>query len=157
HFGFGKAGEILDEADLPTSLTEARKEDEANTGQPFPSYALLLKKRGTKGGESRYSWTVDFAARRRQAREDTKPLQEEAERAKAEVVSLKEKLKALKVDGADAARIEKVETCIRDEEKAARDAQAKVDAIDAAVFDLKAVNPNAVVKIDERTPEQVIE
>jgi hypothetical protein len=41
--------------------------------------------------------------------------------------------------------------------KAAREAQAKADALDAAVFDLKAVNPNAVVKIDPRTPEEVIE
>jgi type I restriction enzyme M protein len=46
-----------------------------------------LKKRGTNAGESRYSWTVDFAARRKQAREDMKPHQEEAERAKAEAVA----------------------------------------------------------------------
>jgi type I restriction enzyme M protein len=38
-----------------------------------------------------------------------------------------------------------------------REAQSKADAIDAAVFDLKAVNPNAIVKIDTRTSEEVIE
>jgi type I restriction enzyme M protein len=32
-----------------------------------------------------------------------------------------------------------------------------LSGIDAAVFDLKAVNPNAVVKIDARTPEEVIQ
>jgi type I restriction enzyme M protein len=157
HFGFGKSGDVLDDAALPTSLTEAWKEDEANADQPFPSYARLLKKRGTKAGESRHSWTVDFAARRKQAREEMKPHQEEAARAKAEVVSLKEKFKALKADGATADKIEKVETRIREEEKAAREAEAKADAIDAAVYDLKAVNPNAVIKIDERTTEEVIQ
>ena len=77
--------------------------------------------------------------------------------AKAEVVSLKEKLKALKAANPKAEKIEALETKIGEQEKAAREAQAKADAIDAAVFDLKAVNPNAVVKIDGRTPEQVIE
>jgi type I restriction enzyme M protein len=28
--------------------------------------------------------------------------------------------------------------------------------IDAKAFDLKAVNPNAVVKVDERTPTEII-
>lgn len=156
HFGFGKNGEVLDDAELPASLIDSWKDDEANADQPFPSYARLLKKRGTKAGESRYSWTVDFAARRKQAREDMKPHQAEVERAKAETVSLKEKLKALKAHGNDQAAKEKLEARIREEEKAAREAQAKVDAIDATVFDLKAVNPNAVVKLDERTPEEVI-
>ena len=42
-------------------------------------------------------------------------------------------------------------------ERAAREAEAKASAIDAAVFDLKAVNPNAIVKIDTRTPVEVIQ
>ncbi len=63
HFGFGKSGEVLSDSDLPSSLTDAWKDDESNASQPFPSYARLLKKRGTKAGESRYSWTVDFSAR----------------------------------------------------------------------------------------------
>ena len=36
-------------------------------------------------------------------------------------------------------------------------AKAKAAAIEAAVYDLKAVNPNAVVKNDTRTPEEVIQ
>lgn len=35
--------------------------------------------------------------------------------------------------------------------------EAQAAAIDAAVFDLKAVNPNAMTTIDERTPVQIIE
>ena len=156
HFGFGKNGEVLDDADLPAALTEAWTEDENSTGE-FPSYARLLSARGTPAAESRYSWTVDFAARRKQAREDMKPHIADAEAVKAEVVSLKEKVKALKATNSKDKKIEALETKIEEQEKAARDAQSKADAIDAAVFDLKAVNPNAIVKIDTRTPEEVIQ
>lgn len=45
---------------------------------------------------------------------------------------------------------------IREQEATARKAQVKADAIDAAVFDLKAVNPNIVIKLDTRTPVEVI-
>ena len=41
-------------------------------------------------------------------------------------------------------------------DKAARDLEAEASVIDAAVFDLKAVNPNAVVVVDERTPAELI-
>ena len=156
HFGFGKNGEVLDDAALPAVLTEDWAEAEASDGGDFPSYARLLPARSTVAAESRYSWTVDFAARRRQAREDMKPHQEEAARAKAEAVILKEKLKALKAAVPRDEKIETLENDIWEQEKTARDAQAKADAIDASVFDLKAVNPNAVVKVDNRTPEAVI-
>lgn len=155
HFGFGKNGEVLDDAELPAPLTEAWAEDENRTGD-FPSYARLLSERGTPNGESRYSWTVDFAARRKQAREDMQPHTAEAARLKAEVVALKEKLKTLKASSAKAEKVEEVQTKIAEQEKAARESEAKAAAIDAAVFDLKAVNPNAVVKIDTRTPDEVI-
>jgi hypothetical protein len=52
--------------------------------------------------------------------------------------------------------IEALEQEIKAREKAARDALAKAAAIDAAVFDLKAVNPNAVAKTDTRTPAEII-
>jgi len=160
HFGFGKNGEILDDSELPVSLTETWLADETKEEKHFPSYAKLLASRGTKKGESRYSWTVDFAARRKQAHADMQPHLAEAERIKAEVVTLKEKLKAEKKSDAKPAvknaAIEKLETEIKEQEKLAREAQAKADAIGATVFDLKAVNPNAVVKLDTRTPGEVI-
>ena len=34
--------------------------------------------------------------------------------------------------------------------------EAKAADIDAAVFDLKAVNPNTVAKVDKRTPQEII-
>jgi type I restriction enzyme M protein len=156
HFGFGKSGEILNDSELPASLTEAWLEDEANKGKSFPSYARLLSKRGTASAESPYSWTVDFAARRKQAREDMKPHVEKAQRTKEEVVSLKEKLKALKKVGAEHKAIEIIEARIPELEREARETQSKADAIGASVFDLKAVNPNVVVKLDTRTPAEVI-
>ena len=55
------------------------------------------------------------------------------------------------------AAIEPLEAQIKEQEKAARDSQSKADAIGATVFDLKAVNPNVVVKLDTRTPAEVIQ
>ena len=54
-------------------------------------------------------------------------------------------------------KIAALEARIREQEKAARDAQNKADDIDAACFDLKTVNPNAIVKTDDRTPADIIE
>jgi type I restriction enzyme M protein len=156
HFGFGKKGEVLNDNDLPAVLTQAWTEDENSKGD-FPSYARLLSARGTPAAESRYSWTVDFAARRKQAREEMKPHIADAGAARAESVSLKEKLKALKAANPKDKKIQSLETKILELEKAARESQAKADAIDATVFDLKAVNPNAVVKLDTRTPNEVIQ
>jgi hypothetical protein len=42
-------------------------------------------------------------------------------------------------------------------EKAARDAQSRADAIDAAVYDLKAVNARTHVVRDNRTSAEIIE
>lgn len=157
HFGFGKNGEVLDDNQLPATLAEAWREDEANAGRPFPSYARLLPNRGKETAESLYSWTVDFAALRKQAREDMQPQLEEAERIKAEVVGLKEKLKALRKADAKVDKMEALESRIKEQEKAARDSQSKADSIGASVFDLKAVNPNKVVNLDTRTPVEVIQ
>ena len=46
---------------------------------------------------------------------------------------------------------------IQEKEKASRDLETQAADIDAAVFDLKAVNPTAVVDVDTRTPKQIIE
>jgi type I restriction enzyme M protein len=157
HFGFGSNGETLKDERLPANLTAAWLEDEANQGKPFPSYARLLNKRGTAAGESRYSWTIDFAAKRKQARKEMRPHLDEAARIKSMVVDLKIELKRLKLSKAKRTEIAPVEKRIKEQEKAARDAETKAATIDAAVFDLKAVNPNVVVKVDERTPQEIIE
>jgi type I restriction enzyme M protein len=70
HFGFGAAGEVLDDAALPASLVGDWSEQEENAGKPFPTFARMLAARGSLAGESDFSWCVDFAARRAKARED---------------------------------------------------------------------------------------
>lgn len=157
HFGFGKDGEILDDAALPTALTADWLADEDNAGKPFPSYARMLQQRGHAESNSRYSWTVDFAARRAEAQEKIEPLLEQKTKLKNEVVELKEMLKQLKKDKAESKEIADVQATIQEKEKAVRELEAEVVAIDASVYDLKAVNPNAVVVKDERTPIQIIE
>ena len=74
HFGFAKNGEVLDDDQLPVTLTNVWREDEENKDKPFPTFARLLFKRGRPEGESRYSWTVDFAVRRAKAREEMAPI-----------------------------------------------------------------------------------
>ncbi|WP_153110441.1 type I restriction-modification system subunit M [Propionivibrio limicola] len=157
HFGFGKDGETLSDDALPAILAADWQADEANAGKPFPSYARMLKNHGKPEGESRYSWAVDFTDRRAKAREEMQPLLDKAADIKAAVVDRKEDLKQLKKDKAAEEKIEALEADIREQEKAARDLEAEAAAIDAAVFDLKAVNPNAVTVVDERTPGEIIE
>ena len=156
HFGFAADGSVLAEAGLPANLVAEWQEDEANAGNPFPSYASLLSRRGTPQGESRYSWTVDFAARRARAREEMQPLLDEAAGIKAEVVDLKEQLRRLKKEKADKEALSALIEQIREKEMAARELETRAANIDAAVFDLKAVNPNAVTRVDERTPQEII-
>lgn len=150
HYGLNRDGSVLADSRLPSNLIAEWREDEANAGKPFPSYAKLLDKLDTARGESRYSWTVDFAVRRAGALEEIQPLLNEAAAVKAEVVDLQERFKRLKKE------LNAVEGLIRDKEKAVKDLEARAAGIDAAVFDLKAVNPNAVTKVDERTPQQII-
>ncbi|MFJ1253846.1 N-6 DNA methylase [Cupriavidus sp. CuC1] len=157
HFGFSPNGDVLPDAALPDILTAEWQSIEANVGKPFPSYARMLAKRGTPDGHGRYSWTVDFAARRAKARAEMQPLLDEASTLKSTVVDLKEQLKRLKKDKAAMVELDTLDAQIREKDKAAHDLEAQAAAIDAAVFDLKAVNPNAVTKVDERTPAQIIQ
>lgn len=156
HFGFDTNGAVLADAHLPASLTAEWRDGEANEGKPFPSYARMLKQRGRPEGESRYSWTVDFVARRAAARQEMQPLLDEASRIKGAVVDLKERLKGLKKERAGKEALDTLDGEIREKEKAARELETKATDIDAAVFDLKAVNPNAVAKVDARSPREII-
>lgn len=156
HFGFGKDGSELADAQLPASLTAEWKGDDANEEKFFPSYARMLSHRGTPDGESRYSWTVNFANRRAKARKEMQPFLDEAIHIKADVVDLKEQLKRLKKEKADKEELSTLYGQIREKEKTAKDIEAKAAAIDAAVFDLKAVNPNAIANMDDRTPHEII-
>ncbi len=172
HFGWGPNGEILDDACLPPALVMDWREQEGNADKPFPSFARLLSSLGAgharedrahgallreDAGESDFSWTVDFSARRAKAREDMAPHLADVEKRKNEAVALKEELAKLKKAKAPDEEIAVCREALDAAERAGREAQAKADAIDAASFDLKAVNPRARVERDTRTAEQVLE
>ena len=157
HFGWDAQFRVLDDAALPATLVGDWTQQPENEGRPFPTFARLLASRGTPEGESDFSWTVDFAARRAQARADMAPHLAEVELLKAQAVALKEQLADLK----KAQATDHEQLAMREQllalDKAARDAQAAADAIDAAIFDLKAVNPKAKVERDTRSSAQIIE
>ncbi len=156
HFGFAPDGSALDDAGLPALLVNEWRSDDANAGKPFPSYARQLALHGTPGADSRYSWTVDFAARRAKAREDMQPLLDDAARIRDEVIDLKVRMKRLKQDKASSEDLALLGAQIREKDKSARELETQAAGIDAAVFDLKAVNPHAVTTVDTRTPAEII-
>lgn len=154
HFGYDKDGGILDDNKLPATLTGDWLEDENVKHQPFPSYAKMLR---TKG-ESRYSWMIDFAARRADAWERMQPHKEQTTALREELLPLKEQLKLYRKEKKErATEIVELEIKIDSIEKQIREQESIVADIDAKVFDLKAVNPNTVVKVDTRTTLEVIE
>ncbi|NOU40221.1 MAG: N-6 DNA methylase [Methylotenera sp.] len=157
HFGFDTNGDILDDSLLPIKLTEGWLASEENAGKAFPSYARMLQHCGKPEGESRYSWTIDLVAKRAKAREEMQPLLDDTTRIKDKVIDLKEQLKRLKKEKASAETLLKIEIDIQENEKAAHELENKAANIDAAVYDLKAVNPNAVIKVDNRSAKEIIE
>jgi len=84
------------------------------------------------------------------------PLLDQVTGIREAVVGLKENLRHLKKDKSAPSAIAALEAKIREQEKAARDLENEATVIDAAVFDLKAVNPNATTVADERTPAQIL-
>lgn len=157
HFGWGPAFEVLDDTALPTTLVGEWRDQEGNTDKPFPTFARLLAQRGTDSAESDFSWTVDFAGKRAKAREEMAPHLAEIERLKTEAVTLKDRLTALKKASASDDEIVQCRDQLLAVEKSARESQAAADLIDAATFDLKAVNPRARVERDERSPIEILD
>ncbi len=156
HFGWGPKGEVLNDTAVPATLVGDWHTQEGNHGKEFPTFARLLTRRGLSEGESDFSWSIDFGARRAKARDEMAPHLAEVEKRSNEAVSLKEKLTALKRAGASEKNIEACRDELAFAEKARREAQTKADAIDAATFDLKAVNPRARVIRDARSVWEIL-
>lgn len=74
-----------------------------------------------------------------------------------DLIPLKEQLKVFKKEKKDKIEIEELEGKIAGIEKEIKEQETIVSDIDARVFDLKAVNPNSVLKVDTRTTLEVIE
>lgn len=156
HFGWGQNGEVLYDPALPTTLVGDWPTQDGHKDKAFPTFARLISQRGMPEAESDYSWTVDFTGRRAKAREDMAPHLAEVEKRVNEAVALKDKIATLKRAKASEANIESCREELALVEKAQREAQAKADAIDAASFDLKAVNPRARVIRDTRSVAEIL-
>lgn len=108
--------------------------------------------------DSPASWTVDFAANLQRALEEARPPQERAAvlftRAKELEDSIREKRRGKTLPPAKVAALEAE---LKATERAAREAKAKAEDIQNAVYDLKAVNPNRVADEDQRTSTELLD
>ncbi len=124
------------------------------TVEDFKEFFELLPKRA----DSDKAWTMDFTARRRKAADDARPFRQTETAKKGHADLAKDRLSTLKQarpkDDALIATVEgEVATCLRESREAANKAQA----IEDAVYDLKAVNPNKKSDIDTRTPTELLD
>lgn len=120
----------------------------------FDEFFRLLPERA----DSDRSWTVDFTERRAKAAQEAEPFKRQAQAKQQEANRLREELKELKkAKHPDAAKIAEAEQRIAEATKEARDQAARAEAIENAVYDLKAVNPNKQSDEDTRTPADLLD
>lgn len=124
------------------------------TRKAFEEFVRLLPTRG----DSENSWSVDIAERRKKAKA-------EAERLRAEAIPWENKVaecdaaiaKLLASDKkANNEAVAEWEEKKQDYQREAKNLRKKAEAVEANVYDLKAVNPNRKAEVDERTPEELI-
>jgi len=124
------------------------------TLKQFDDFFARLPKRE----DSERSWTVDLAARKEQARTDAQPYRDTAREKLAAADDAKTRLSDLKkAKPRDERAIAATETEAATLTKEAREAAARADAIEHAVYDLKAVNPNRKANADTRTPAELLD
>ena len=96
NFGFARDGKVLDDSELPATLTAEWGKMDGTQGKQFPSFARMFAHRATPEGDSAYSWTIDFIARRAKAREEMAPHLAEVERLKMRASDTRKSLKTSK-------------------------------------------------------------
>lgn len=116
--------------------------------------------------DSEYSWTVDFEARKQQTRRDAAPYQAKEREANAAADALTHQAEELKRQTKVLQSFEQHATLdmqltetlaeAKAKQREAREAGAKAQNILDAIYDLKAVNPNAPDTTDYRTPEELL-
>jgi type I restriction enzyme M protein len=121
----------------------------------FANFFRLLPERA----DSERSWTIDITARRQQAKRQADPLREKARPLADEAATLRTQIKELKKQNTPAAQAKVNELAAK---TAALDAEVrelnnKAQAIEDAIYDLKAVNPNAKSEEDTRTSEELLD
>ncbi len=120
----------------------------------FDHFFSLLPQRA----DSAYSWTVDLVQRKAQAASEAEPFRRQAQahlpdlrKLEGRAQELKEaKLTHLAEYGALQAQMARLT-------KTMRDLRNRAQAIEDAVYDLKAVNPNAQVQEDALTPDELLD
>ena len=111
-------------------------------------------KRMPKREESEKSWTVDLVQCRKDALKESAPLRKQAESKSRQADAIKVQLMAMAKG-----RTDDYKALESQEEELRRDVRELINraqAIDNAVYDLKAVNPNSIVEEDTRTPEDLL-
>lgn len=103
---------------------------------------------------SEFSWTLDFAERKRLARERAEPFKQAAFKHDATAKRLDAEGKALKCTRPDEAK--RLTQEATEEAKQARAAKNEADTIEAGVYDLKAVNPHAAQSAPDPTPDELL-
>ena len=120
----------------------------------FEEFFQLLPTRG----DSEKSWTIDMVSRKQKAAEAAEPFKQLARKKEQEVAQWSDRVKELKkVKPTDTATVNKAIEKMAGLSKEAREQAAKAEEIENAVYDLKAVNPNAKNVEDKRTPEQLLD
>jgi type I restriction enzyme M protein len=101
---------------------------------------------------------VDFAAKRKTADTEAEKLLKTAEPVKARAAKLKTDLAAEKKrEHPDETRLRELAEALKAAEREAREIEHKAQATRDAVYDLKAVNPNARSNEDTRTPAELLD
>ncbi len=110
-------------------------------------------KRMPKREESEKSWTVDLPQRKKDALKESAPLYKQADSKSRQADAIKVQLMAMKKGMGDYKVLEIQEGELR---RDTRELKNRAQAIDDAVYDLKAVNPNSIIEEDTRTPEDLL-
>jgi type I restriction enzyme M protein len=120
----------------------------------FKEFFELLPARG----DSPNAWTVDFAAKLIRALEEARPHREKAAELYAQAKELEDRWRERrKAKSVSEAGLMTLESQWKETERAGRESLAKGEAIENAVYDLKAVNPNRTIDEDKRTPVELLD
>ncbi|MBI4659983.1 MAG: hypothetical protein HY735_14170 [Verrucomicrobia bacterium] len=99
---------------------------------------------------------MDIAARRKAAGEEAARIRATANGCRVELGQLEAELRALKRKPESKSKSDALRQAIRDQEKAIREIEARGQEVEDAVFDLKAVNPNAKSPEDARSSIEIL-
>ena len=126
------------------------------TLQHFAGFFDLLPQRGAVAAETDHSWTIDFAARKAETHNEAAPFRREAEMQREHALDMREQAKAERKANRKSHAVALVARS-GEAKWAARDASAKAQAIEDAIYDLKAVNPKEPNQGDVRTPLELLD